>query len=203
MLEYDRLFLSSSYILTWLQNQPDGESIPGKGYNLSMPGPIEIELGKMLSVSGLTISVAESFTGGLIGHTITNAPGSSRYFQGGVIAYANEVKMKILGVSEQTLIDYGAVSEQTVLEMARGVRSALNTDVGISSSGIAGPDGGSLEKPVGLAWLGLSASELEHAEKFVFSGDRYQIKEQATQTAIQLLIEFLAKLEQDFPKVRG
>jgi PncC family amidohydrolase len=157
----------------------------------------------MLSVSGLTISVAESFTGGLIGHTITNAPGSSRYFQGGVIAYANEVKMEILGVSEQTLIDYGAVSEQTVLEMARGVRSALKTDIGISSSGIAGPDGGSLEKPVGLAWLGLSASELEHAEKFVFSGDRYQIKEQATQTAIQLLIEFLAKLEQDFPKVRG
>lgn len=112
-----------------------------------MLGSIEIELGKMLSVRGLTISVAESFTGGLIGHTITNAPGSSRYFQGGVIAYANEVKMDILGVSEQTLIDYGAVSEQTVLEMARGVRSALNTDIGISSSGIAGPDGGSASVP--------------------------------------------------------
>jgi len=167
-----------------------------------MLGSIEIELGKLLSMRGYTISVAESFTGGLIGHTITNAPGSSRYFQGGVIAYANEVKMKILGVSEQTLINYGAVSEQTVLEMARGVRSALNTDIGISSSGIAGPDGGSVEKPVGLAWLGLSAAELEQAEQFMFSGDRYQIKKQATQTAIQLLIEFLAKLTQNFPGVR-
>jgi PncC family amidohydrolase len=167
-----------------------------------MLSSIEIELGKMLSMRGLTISVAESFTGGLIGHTITNAPGSSRYFQGGVIAYANEVKMEILGVSEQTLINYGAVSEQTVLEMARGVRSALNTDIGISSSGIAGPDGGSVEKPVGLAWLGLSASELEQAEQFMFSGDRYQIKKQATQTAIQLLIEFLTKLTQNFPELR-
>jgi PncC family amidohydrolase len=167
-----------------------------------MLSSIEIELGKMLSMRGLTISVAESFTGGLIGHTITNAPGSSRYFQGGVIAYANEVKMEILGVSEQTLINYGAVSEQTVLEMARGVRSALNTDIGISSSGIAGPGGGSVEKPVGLAWLGLSASELEQAEQFMFSGDRYQIKKQATQTAIQLLIEFLAKLTQNFPELR-
>jgi PncC family amidohydrolase len=119
-----------------------------------------------------------------------------------VIAYANEVKMEILGVSEQTLINYGAVSEQTVLEMARGVRSALNTDIGISSSGIAGPDGGSVEKPVGLAWLGLSASELEQAEQFMFSGDRYQIKKQATQTAIQLLIEFLTKLTQNFPELR-
>lgn len=161
----------------------------------------EIQLGRLLSKSGFTISVAESFTGGMIGHVITNAPGSSRYFQGGVIAYANEVKMELLGVSKQTLIDHGAVSKETVLEMARGVRAALNTDIGISSSGIAGPDGGSAEKPVGLAWIGLSASQTEYAEQFLFSGDRLQIKEQGVQTAIQRVIDFLAKLSQSEPLI--
>jgi PncC family amidohydrolase len=161
----------------------------------------EIQLGRLLSECGLTISVAESFTGGMIGHVITNAPGSSRYFQGGVIAYANEVKMELLGVSEQTLIDHGAVSKETVLEMARGVRAALNTDIGISSSGIAGPDGGSAEKPVGLAWIGLSASHTEYAEQFLFLGDRLQIKEQGVQTAIQRVIDFLAKLSQSEPLI--
>ncbi len=161
----------------------------------------EIQLGRLLSESGLTISVAESFTGGMIGHVITNAPGSSRYFQGGVIAYANEVKIELLGVSEQTLIDHGAVSKETVLEMARGVRAALNSDIGISSSGIAGPDGGSAEKPVGLAWIGLSASHTEYAEQFLFPGDRLQIKEQGVQTAIQRVIDFLAKLSQSEPLI--
>jgi len=161
----------------------------------------EIQLGELLSDSGLTISVAESFTGGMIGHVITNAPGSSRYFEGGVIAYANEVKMEILGVSEQTLIDHGAVSRETVLEMARGVRAALNTDIGISSSGIAGPDGGSAQKPVGMAWIGLSASNTEYAEQFLFQGDRLQIKEQGVQTAIQRVIDFLVKMSQYDPPI--
>ena len=161
----------------------------------------EIQLGQLLSDSGLTISVAESFTGGMIGHVITNAPGSSRYFEGGVIAYANEVKMEILGVSEQTLIDHGAVSRETVLEMARGVRAALNTDIGISSSGIAGPEGGSAQKPVGMAWIGLSASNTEYAEQFLFQGDRLQIKEQGVQTAIQRVIDFLVKMSQYEPPI--
>ena len=156
----------------------------------------EIYLGYQLSELGLTISVAESFTGGMIAHVITNAPGSSIYFQGGVIAYANEVKMDILGVAEQTLIDHGAVSRETVLEMARGVRKALDTDIGISSSGIAGPDGGSPEKPVGLAWIGLSGTDTEYAEKFLFVGNRLQIKEQAVQTAIERLIDLLPQLPQ-------
>lgn len=161
----------------------------------------EIQLGQLLSERGLTISVAESFTGGMIGHVITNAPGSSRYFEGGVIAYANEVKMEILGVSEQTLIDHGAVSKATVLEMARGVRAALNTDIGISSSGIAGPEGGSAQKPVGMAWIGLSASNTEYAEQFLFQGDRLQIKEQGVQTAIQRVIDFLVKMSQYEPPI--
>jgi PncC family amidohydrolase len=154
----------------------------------------EVYLGEQMSELGLTLSVAESFTGGMIAHVITNAPGSSRYFQGGVIAYANEVKMEILGVAEQTLIDHGAVSRETVLEMARGVRIALGTDVGISSSGIAGPDGGSPEKPVCLAWIGLSAAERDYAEQFLFEGHRLQIKELAVKTAIDRLIDFLPQL---------
>ena len=156
----------------------------------------EVYLGEQLSELGLTLSVAESFTGGMIAHVITNAPGSSRYFQGGVIAYANEVKMNILGVTEQTLIDHGAVSRETVLEMAKGVRMALGTDIGISSSGIAGPDGGSPEKPVGLAWIGLSAAQKEYAEQFIFEGHRLEIKAQAVQTALDRLINFLAQLTQ-------
>ena len=154
----------------------------------------KIFLGQQLSEFGLTISVAESFTGGMIAHVITNAPGSSRYFQGGVIAYANEVKMNILGVAEQTLIDHGAVSRETVLEMAQGVRSAIGTDIGLSSSGIAGPDGGSPEKPVGLAWIGLSASGTEYAEQFLFAGDRLEIKEQAVHSAIARLLNFIAEI---------
>ena len=167
-----------------------------KGYNFNMIESREIFLGERLTDLGLTISVAESFTGGMIAHVITNAPGSSIYFQGGVIAYANEVKMDILGVAKQTLIDHGAVSRETVLEMARGVRKALDTDIGISSSGIAGPEGGSPEKPVGLAWIGLSGTDTEYAEKFLFVGNRLQIKEQAVQTAIEHLIDLLPQLTQ-------
>lgn len=167
-----------------------------KGYNFNMNGSREIFLGQQLSERGLAISVAESFTGGMIAHVITNAPGSSRYFQGGVIAYANEVKMEILGVAEQTLINHGAVSRETVLEMARGVRTALGTDIGISSSGIAGPEGGSPQKPVGLAWIGISAAGNEYAENFLFVGDRLAIKEQAVHSAIERLINFLLELSQ-------
>ena len=176
-------------------NIPPARQKPGcRRYNLIMADGREIYLGEQLRTRGLTISVAESFTGGMIAHVITNAPGSSRYFQGGVIAYANEVKMDILGVAEQTLIDHGAVSRETVLEMAMGVRTALQTDIGISSSGIAGPDGGSPEKPVGLAWIGLSATGAEYAEQFLFQGDRLAIKEQAVQTAIERLISFLPEI---------
>jgi len=186
----------SGFILTWALSQLQREMIFQKGYNFNMNESREIYLGERLSELGLTISVAESFTGGMIAHVITNAPGSSIYFQGGVIAYANEVKMDILEVAEQTLIDHGAVSRETVLEMARGVRKALDTDIGISSSGIAGPDGGSPEKPVGLAWIGLSGTDTEYAEKFLFVGNRLQIKELAVQSAIERLIDLLPQLTQ-------
>lgn len=146
-----------------------------------------------MTENGLWLAVAESCTGGMLGHLITNVPGSSSYFKGGVIAYANEIKLGILGVHSETLDSYGAVSEQTVLEMARGVRSLFNADIGISVSGIAGPDGGTEEKPVGTVWIGLSTPKLDQAEVYMFSGDRREIKEQATQFAMQMAIRYISR----------
>jgi len=153
---------------------------------------MEIKVGELLRPLGLKLAVAESCTGGLVGHRITNVPGSSEYFLGGVTAYAYEAKVKLLGVSWDTLTRYGAVSRETVLEMARGARRALEADIGISVSGIAGPGGGMPEKPVGLTWIGLSASGFEEARSFVFSGDRLEVKEQAAEQALRLLNEYLA-----------
>ena len=153
---------------------------------------MEIKVGELLRPLGLKLAVAESCTGGLVGHRITNVPGSSEYFLGGVTAYAYEAKVKLLGVSWDTLTRYGAVSRETVLEMARGARRALEADIGISVSGIAGPGGGMPEKPVGLTWIGLSASGFEEARSFVFPGDRLEVKEQAAEQALRLLNEYLA-----------
>jgi len=153
---------------------------------------MEIKVGELLRPLGLKLAVAESCTGGLVGHRITNVPGSSEYFLGGVTAYAYEAKVKLLGVSWDTLTRYGAVSRETVLEMARGARRALEADIGISVSGIAGPGGGMPEKPVGLTWIGLSASGFEEARSFVFPGDRLEVKEQAAEQALRLLTEYLA-----------
>lgn len=153
---------------------------------------MESKVGELLRPLGLKLAVAESCTGGLVGHRITNVPGSSEYFLGGVTAYAYEAKVKLLGVSWDTLTRYGAVSRETVLEMARGARRALEADIGISVSGIAGPGGGMPEKPVGLTWIGLSASGFEEARSFVFPGDRLEVKEQAAEQALRLLTEYLA-----------
>ncbi len=158
----------------------------------------EIEVGNLLRSLGLKLAVAESCTGGLVAHRVTNVPGSSDYFLGGVIAYAYEAKVKLLGVSWDTLTQYGAVSRETVLEMARGARLALEADIGVSVSGIAGPGGGMPGKPVGLTWIGLSAGEraggLEQARSFVFPGERLAVKEQAAEEALKMLDEYLGKL---------
>ena len=162
-----------------------------------MTQPREIYLGQILSGSGLWLGVAESCAGGLLGHLITNVPGSSLYFRGGVVAYANEVKMGMLRVSADTLENYGAVSKETVIEMARGVREALKTDIGLSVSGIAGPAGGTDEKPVGTVWIGSSTMKMENAKMFIFSGNRQKVKEQAAQMALQVVIDYLTdRLEQ-------
>lgn len=153
--------------------------------------PLEILIGELLRRGGLRLAVAESCTGGLIGHRITNVPGSSTYYMGSVTAYAYEAKVRLLGVRWETLEKHGAVSQETVLEMALGVRRALAADIGLSVSGIAGPGGGTPEKPVGLTWIGLSAPDADEAWKFNFAGGRLQVKEQAAEQALRLLAEFL------------
>jgi PncC family amidohydrolase len=156
-----------------------------------MSESLELRLGGLLKGRHLWLAVTESSTGGLLGHLITNAPGSSTYFRGGVIAYANEVKAGVLGVSTQTLERYGAVSKETVIEMARGVRKVLNADIGVAISGIAGPGGGTDEKPVGTTVIGMSALEQESTQKFLFPGERLDVKMQAAQAAMQMVVDFL------------
>ena len=135
--------------------------------------------------------MAESCTGGLIGHLLTNVPGSSTYYMGSVTAYAYEAKVRLLGVRWETLEKFGAVSKETVLEMACGVRTALAADIGLAVSGIAGPGGGTPDKPVGLVWIGLSAEHVDEAWRNVWFGDRLQVKEQSAQAALQMLIDYL------------
>jgi len=159
-----------------------------------MPESLEFLLGQKLKENGLSLAVAESSTGGLLGHLVTSVPGSSTYFKGGVIAYANEVKIGVLGVSPDTIETFGAVSKETVLEMAGGVRRVLQTDIGISVSGIAGPDGGTEEKPLGTTWIGLSAPEMETGRMFVFPGDRLAVKEQAAHAALNLALIYFEEI---------
>lgn len=149
---------------------------------------LEIQLGEALRERGWTIAFAESCTGGLVGHRMTNISGSSDYYLGSVTAYAYNAKEHLLGVEAATLEQYGAVSETTVLEMAAGIRSALGADIGISISGIAGPGGGTPEKPVGLVWIGLSSPEGSKAEQFNFPGERLEIKKQAADQALKLAL---------------
>jgi PncC family amidohydrolase len=153
--------------------------------------PLEALVGELLRNRNLKLAVAESCTGGLVSHLITNVPGSSDYYLGGVTSYANEVKVSLLGVSQSTLEKYGAVSADTVLEMAHGVRLALGADIGIAVSGIAGPSGGTPEKPVGTVWIGLSSAKDELARHFQWQGDRLENKQQFASDALNMLIEYL------------
>lgn len=153
--------------------------------------PLEVLIGPLLRRRGWRLAVAESCTGGLIGHRITNVPGSSTYYMGSVTAYAYEAKVRLLGVRWETLEKYGAVSRETVLEMAAGVRRALAADIGLAVSGIAGPGGGTPEKPVGLTWIGLSAPDREAAWSYIWQGDRLQNKAASAEQALRLLADYL------------
>jgi PncC family amidohydrolase len=161
--------------------------------------PLEALIGDRLRRKGLKLMVSESCTGGLIGHRITNIPGSSDYYLGSIIAYAYEAKERLLGVKHETLMAHGAVSKETALEMALGVRKALAADfpmektVGISVTGIAGPGGGMPNKPVGLVWIGISTPEGDQAHRFVWDGDRVANKESTAQKALELLMEYLER----------
>lgn len=154
--------------------------------------PLEILVGELLRRRGLRLAVAESCTGGLVGHRITNVPGSSTYYMGSITAYAYEAKVRLLGVKWETLEKYGAVSKETAVEMACGVRRALAADVGVSVTGIAGPGGGTPEKPVGTTWIGLSAAGVDEAWEYHWQGDRLRVKEQSAEEALSQLAAFLS-----------
>ena len=152
---------------------------------------LEIQVGNILRERKLKLALAESCTGGLVGSRITDISGSSEYFLGGVVAYAYEAKVALLGVSWDTLNSKGAVSHETVLEMARGARKALDADIAVSISGIAGPGGATLDKPVGTTWIGLVTADGEWTKLFQFSGDREENKASAAEAALQILLDYL------------
>jgi len=156
---------------------------------------LEQEIGVLLRQKGLTLGIVESATGGLLSHRITNIAGSSDYYKGSVTAYSNQVKIGVVGVKEDTLNQYGAVSPQIAEEMALGGRRILSADICIADTGIAGPGGASPEKPVGLFYLGLSHGERTFSREHNFSGDREQNKQSAAEAALSWLKEYLAGLE--------
>jgi PncC family amidohydrolase len=166
----------------------------------TLPEGIEQEIGILMIAQSLTLATAESCTGGLVAHRITNVPGSSAYYLGGFVTYSNEAKRLHLGVADETLLAHGAVSEETALEMARGARQRMGADVALSVTGIAGPTGGTVEKPVGLVYVALSAFDAERCERHVWQGyrgehvdrdNRLANKEHSASAALSLLLAYL------------
>ncbi len=162
-----------------------------------MEKALEVVVGELLRQRGIKLAVAESCTGGLIGHRLTDVPGASDYYLGSVTAYAFEAKRRLLGVRAETLQTFGAVSRETALEMARGVRQAMVDEtpsdavIGLSVTGIAGPGGGTAEKPVGLVWIALSTPDGDWAWQFTWPFDRAGNKAASAQQALQLVAHYL------------
>ncbi len=154
--------------------------------------PEEI-VGQILKEQKRTLALAESCTGGLISSRITDVSGSSGYFMGGVVAYSNEAKESILSVPHDILVANGAVSSETALAMAKGVKKLLDTSLGLAVTGIAGPEGGTKEKPVGLVYIALFSDVASITEKFLFSGNRSEIKEQTYLEALKMVIGTLSR----------
>jgi len=153
-------------------------------------------IGEKLTSLGCTLSVAESCTGGNIAHFITSNPGASVYFTGSVVAYSNKIKRQVLDVKAESLEKYGAVSEQVAREMAAGVKKRMGTDYGVSTTGIAGPDGGTEEKPVGTVWIAVAGKHETIAKKFNFRQNRERNILRSTQTALNLLRSLIIKENQ-------
>jgi len=149
------------------------------------------KIGGVLTNHHLSLATAESCTGGLLSHVLTGVSGSSQYFMGGIVAYSNHIKTAILSVQSDTMDKYGAVSSQTAAEMAEGIRKLFHTDIGLSTTGIAGPTGGTPEKPVGLVWTGISTPQSTQTRKNFFEGHRNQVK---TSTVHQILLNLLDDL---------
>ena len=149
------------------------------------------ELGEKLKARGWWLATAESCTGGLIGHTLTGVSGSSEWYVGGVVAYANRVKRDVLGVAEGDLEGMGAVSREVVEAMVVGAARVFDVQAAVAVSGIAGPSGGTPEKPVGTVWVGWKAGPVLRSECFRFTGDREQVKAQSAQAALEGLVRLL------------
>jgi nicotinamide-nucleotide amidase len=150
-------------------------------------------IGRMLKLNGKTLAVAESCTGGYISHLITSVPGCSAFYNGSVTAYSNLIKENILGVNPETIFDFGAVSEQVAKEMAVGVRKVFNSDFALATTGIAGPDGGTEEKPVGTVWIAVASENDVIALKFIFGDNRERNISRSSQTALQILRRLILK----------
>jgi len=148
-------------------------------------------LARILTKKKLTIAVAESCTGGLISHSLTNIPGSSKYFLLGITAYANETKTRLLNVDPETIRKHGAVSKETALELAANVKHLASANIGLGVTGIAGPGGGEPFKPVGTVFVAASIGHNIYFKKFVFSGNRLKIKNLAKDAALKLLLTCL------------
>ena len=155
---------------------------------------LEAEIGSALRSTNRTLATAESCTGGLVGDRITNISGSSEYYKGGVVAYANEVKERVLQVSPRILAEKGAVSAECAIAMANGVRTLLKSDIGISTTGIAGPTGGTPEKPVGLVYIALATKDYVAHEEHIFHRDREGNKREAADAVLQLLTKYLSEV---------
>lgn len=149
------------------------------------------QIGDVLAERGLTLAVAESCTAGLLGHLITSVSGSSTYFRGGVISYSDEAKERVLGVPHDILVEHGAVSKETAIAMAQGARHLLGTDIALSVTGIAGPTGGTPDKPVGLVYISLAAERVDVWQKHVWQGDRAENKQSSAEAALKLLLKYL------------
>ncbi len=156
---------------------------------------LEEEIDDLLRKSGLTLGVIESATGGLISHRITNVPGSSDYYKGSVTSYSNEVKVGVVCVNEQIIAQYGAVSSQTAEGMAEGGRNLLKVDICLSDTGIAGPSGATLEKPLGLFYIGLSSERGNFTQRHIFQGSREENKHSAAEAALVMLRQYLLGLD--------
>ena len=154
------------------------------------------QVGSALSERGLTCASAESCTGGLIGHIFTENNGSSDYFMGGAITYSNEAKERVLGVQSETLLSVGAVSSAVALQMAQGARRLYDVDIAVAVTGVAGPGGGTVEKPVGTVHIHLSAVDgFERGERFIWPADRSGNKRLSAMAAIQMMADYVARLD--------
>ncbi len=157
-----------------------------------MAESLEVMIGARLGAKQQLLATAESCSGGLIAHRLTNTPGSSSYFQGGVVSYSNAAKVKLLGVKQESLDQYGAVSEVVAREMAEGALKRFEADWAVACTGIAGPDGGTPQKPVGLVYIGVAGLAGTNVERCQFEGDRMSIKQQTADRALALVLEALS-----------